>query len=142
MPPRSVDERQCCCFPDWLNAGGSSSEIKSKSTPIDVRLSSPGLAELVVPHASRLVSLTLRLDDSHSLSQVVRHLDYPIHTSFSSLLMAPDYTPRNFLQFSRTPPFYTRRSWKSRESRRWLDTKSSLTSPRSPYTRTHTLGGQ
>jgi len=86
-PPRSVDagERYRCCFPDWWNAGGSSSEIqayidRSKFTPIDVRLSSPELAELVVPHASRLVSLTLRLDDSHSLSQVVKHLGYPIPT--------------------------------------------------------------
>ena len=87
MLPRSVDagERYRCFFPDWWNAGGSSSEIqlyidRSKSTPIDVRLSSPELVELVVPHSARLVGLTLRLDDSHSLSQVVKHLDYPIPT--------------------------------------------------------------
>jgi len=55
---------------------------KSKSTPIDVRPppKKKVLAALIVLHASRLVGLTLRFDDSHSLSQIVKHLDYPIPT--------------------------------------------------------------
>jgi len=69
----------------WRNAGGSSSEIqayieRSKSTPIDVSLSSPELAELIVPHISRLVGLTARLDDSSSFSQIIERLRYPIPT--------------------------------------------------------------
>ena len=51
--------------------------------------------------------MTLRMDDSHSLSQVVKHLDYPIPTLHILRIITdgPDYTHWNFLQFSRTPPF-------------------------------------
>ena len=69
----------------WRNVGGSSSEIqayieRSKSTPIGVTLSSPELAELIVPHTSRLVGLTIQLNDLPSLCQVVEHLHSPIPT--------------------------------------------------------------
>ena len=67
----------------WRNPGGSSSEIqayleRSKSTPINVTLSSTELAELIVPHTSRLVRLTLQVDDSSCFSQIAKHLYYPI----------------------------------------------------------------
>ena len=69
----------------WRNVGGSSSEIqayieRSKSTPIDVALSSPELAELVAPHTPRLVGLTIQLNDLPSLCQVVEHLHSPVPT--------------------------------------------------------------
>ena len=114
MPSRSVDagERYCCCFLDWRNTGGSSSEIQlyidqSKSTLVDVTLSFPELAELVVPHVSRLVSLTLRLDNSHSLSQIVKHLDYPIPTSHILHIVTdgPGLYASEFSSVLQTPPF-------------------------------------
>ena len=69
----------------WCNAGGSSSEIqayieRSKSTPIDVNLSSLELAELIVPHTSRLTGLTVRLADNYSFSQIEKYLRHPIPT--------------------------------------------------------------
>jgi len=49
--------------------------------PIVVSLSSPELAELVSPHTSRLVNLTIRVNDSRScLSRIVEHLCQPIPT--------------------------------------------------------------
>ena len=70
----------------WRNPGGSSSEIqayieRSKSTPIGVTLSSPELAELIVPHTYRLIRLTVQLDDINTLRRVAKHhLHYPIPT--------------------------------------------------------------
>ena len=69
----------------WWNIGGSSLEIqayieRSKSTPIDVRLSSPELGEFIAPHTSRLVGLTIQCDGPSSFSEVVKHLCYPIPT--------------------------------------------------------------
>ena len=81
----------------WWNAGGSSSEIqayieRSKFTPIDAKISSPELAELIGPHASRLAGLTLLLDDPHGLSQILKHLHYPIPTLHVFRIIA--YAPR------------------------------------------------
>ena len=46
-----------------------------------VSLSSPELAELIVPHTSRLVGLTVRATDlSLSLSRIAEHLRHPIPT--------------------------------------------------------------
>ena len=69
----------------WWNIGGSSSEIqayieRSKSTPIDARLSSPELAGLIAPYTSRLAGLTIQYDDSLGFNQIVKHLCYPIPT--------------------------------------------------------------
>ena len=52
----------------WCNPGGSSSEIqayieRSGSMPIVINLSSSELAEFIAPHTSRLVGLTVRVDD-------------------------------------------------------------------------------
>ena len=122
---RSVDTgKRYCCFPDRWNAGGSLSEIQvyidqSKSTLIDVRLSSPELAGLV--------GLTLRMNDSHSLGQAVKHQDYPIPT-LHVLRIITDGPRLHTLEFPsvlQNPSFYTRRSWRSRESQRWLGTKPS-----------------
>jgi len=70
----------------WSNPGGSSSEIqayidRSRSIPICVTLSSPDLAELIAPHTSRLIRLTVQLEDINSLRWVAEHhLHYPIPT--------------------------------------------------------------
>jgi len=70
----------------WCNVGGSSSEIqaymeRSGSMPIVVNISSPGLAEFVAPHTSRLVGLALRVDKSKSsFKQIAEHLRHPIPT--------------------------------------------------------------
>ena len=69
----------------WCNAGGSSSEIqaymeRSGSMPIIVDLFSPELAELIAPHTSRLIGLTMRAHSTSSLDQVARHLRRPIPT--------------------------------------------------------------
>ena len=96
----------------WWNVGGSSSEIqayieRSKFTPIDAKISSPELAELICPHTSRLTGLTLRLDDSHGLSQILKHLHYPIPTLRVFRIIA--YAPRlHTLEFPSVPrnPFF------------------------------------
>ena len=46
----------------------------------DPSVSSPELAETIVPHISRLVGLTVQLNDLLGLSQVVQHLHSPIPT--------------------------------------------------------------
>ena len=73
----------------WCNPSGPPSKIRayvqrSKSTPTNVKLSSPELVELVAPHASRLVGLTLRLHGKpYRFSQVIEHLPYPTPTLHS-----------------------------------------------------------
>ena len=67
------------------NIGGSLSEIqvnieRYKSAPIDVRLSSPESAELIVPHTSRLVRLTIQYDNLLRSGQIVEYLCYLIST--------------------------------------------------------------
>ena len=68
------------------NAGGSSSEIQayiecSGSMLIVVDLSTPELAELIVPHTSRLVGLIVRAEDSlYCLSRIAKHLCHPVPT--------------------------------------------------------------
>ena len=68
------------------NAGGSSSEIqayieRSGSMLIVVDLSTPELAELIVPHTSRLVGLIVRVEDSlYCLSRIAEHLRHPVPT--------------------------------------------------------------
>lgn len=96
----------------WWNAGGSSSEIRayierSKFAPIDAKISSPELAELIYPHASRLTGLTLRLDDSHGLSQILKHLHYPIPTLhvFRIITYAPRLHTLAFPSVLRNPFF-------------------------------------
>ena len=70
----------------WCNVGGSSLEIqtclaRSGFMPIVVNLSSPELAELIVPHTSRLVGLVLPAEGSRSnFRQISGHLRHPIPT--------------------------------------------------------------
>ncbi|KAF9782902.1 hypothetical protein BJ322DRAFT_1073218 [Thelephora terrestris] len=67
----------------WRNAGGNSPEIKayierSKSTPLDVSLLYPSFVEFVIPHASRLAGLTVRLVKSSNFSQIAERLRNPL----------------------------------------------------------------
>jgi hypothetical protein len=69
----------------WQNPGGSSSELeayleRSKSVPIEVNLSSPQLVISITPHTSRLVTLTLLVNDSTDFGRIATHLHYPIPT--------------------------------------------------------------
>ena len=69
----------------WRNAGGNSTEInayieRSKTTPLDVSLIYPSFVDLIVPHTSRLVGLTLRLVKSSNLRQIAERLRHPIPT--------------------------------------------------------------
>ena len=84
-------------FPQvWRKAGGRSSELeayleRSKSVPIEVNLSSPGLVTSIIPHASRLENLTVFVEDSVGFEQIVGHLCEPIPTlrSFTFLTKNP-----------------------------------------------------
>ena len=68
----------------WCNVGGSSAEIeayleRSKSVPIDVDLDDPELdTPLIVPHISRLASLTVRPRHLSYFSKCEEHLRSPI----------------------------------------------------------------
>jgi len=69
----------------WCNVGGSLAKLeayleRSKSAPIEVRLSSPQLAVSITPHTSRLVALTARVDDSPGFQEIIGHLRDPIPT--------------------------------------------------------------
>jgi hypothetical protein len=63
----------------WYNPGGSLSELeayleRSKSIPIEVNLSSPHLFASITPHTSRLVALTMCVDDSSDFTWITIHL--------------------------------------------------------------------
>jgi hypothetical protein len=68
----------------WCNVGGSPAEIeayleRSKSVPIDVDLHDPELnTQLIVPHISRLASLTVRPRHPSYLRKCEEHLRSPI----------------------------------------------------------------
>ena len=69
----------------WCNADGSSSELeahleRSKSVPIQVNLSSPQLIGSITPHTSRLVDLTVWVDDLLDFDDIRHPLRYPIPT--------------------------------------------------------------
>ena len=69
----------------WRYPGGSPSELqayleRSKSAPIEVSLSSPQLAVYIIPHTSRLVTLTVCVSGSTGFHQIAKHLHYPIPT--------------------------------------------------------------
>ncbi|KAF9782906.1 hypothetical protein BJ322DRAFT_1110790 [Thelephora terrestris] len=73
-------------FPQvWRKAGGDSSELeayleRSKSIPIEVDLISTELVTSIVPHAFRLVHLTVSIIIPGGLRQVAEHLCEPIPT--------------------------------------------------------------
>jgi hypothetical protein len=68
----------------WCNVGGSSAEIeayleRSKSVPVDVDLRDPELdTQLIVPHISRLASLTVRPRHLSYFSKCEEHFRSPI----------------------------------------------------------------
>ncbi|KAF9782899.1 hypothetical protein BJ322DRAFT_1073202 [Thelephora terrestris] len=69
----------------WRKAGGDSSELeayleRSKSIPIEVDLISTELVTSIVPHAFRLVHLTVSIIIPGGLKQVAEHLCEPIPT--------------------------------------------------------------
>ncbi|KAF9782925.1 hypothetical protein BJ322DRAFT_1073373 [Thelephora terrestris] len=73
-------------FPQvWRKAGGDLSELeayleRSKSIPIEVYLISPRLVTSIVPHAFRLVNLTVSVIGSGSFEQIAEQLSEPIPT--------------------------------------------------------------
>ena len=72
----------------WSNVSGLSPELeayleRSKSVPISVNLFHPQLAASVVPHASRLISLTVLVEDSAGFEEVAEILSNPIPTLHS-----------------------------------------------------------
>ena len=87
----------------WCNLSGPPSKIRayvqrSKSTPIEVELFPPELAELIAPHASRLVGLTVELNGEPSgFNQVIEHLSHPIPTLHSLRILAD--RPYDVLEF-------------------------------------------
>lgn len=99
----------------WRNAGGSSSEIqayveRSKSTLLDVDLSRPSLVDLIIPHFSRLVGLTVRLDESSNLSEFIHHMRHPIPTLRVFRISSKDDDSRPRLTFPsdlKDPFFFT-----------------------------------
>jgi hypothetical protein len=63
----------------WHKAGGSASELeayleRSGSVPIKVNLSSPHLFASITSHTSRLVALTMCVDDSSDFDRIATHL--------------------------------------------------------------------
>ena len=93
----------------WCHPSGPPSKIRayierSKSTPINVRLPSPELAELIAPHASRLAGLTVQLNgESHGFSQVIEHLPHPIPTLHSLRVISDE--PLDALEFPSDPKY-------------------------------------
>ena len=72
----------------WSNAGGSPSKLeayleRSKSVPLEVTLSTPQLVVSLIPHASRLMTLAVCLDNSRNIDQIAEHLRDPIPTLHS-----------------------------------------------------------
>lgn len=77
----------------WRHAGGRPLKFqafvqRSKSTPLDVNLSRPSLVNLIVPHTSRLASLTVTLDIWFSIDQILKHLTRPIPTLHTFIIRA------------------------------------------------------
>jgi hypothetical protein len=95
----------------WRNVGGSSSETqayieRSGSTPIDVSLSSPESVELIAPHASRLVGLTIRYNNTLSFNNIVEQLCYPIPTlQVFRIIHPPRLYGSNFPHYLQNPFF-------------------------------------
>ena len=96
----------------WRNAGGASAEIRayierSKCTPLDVSLTYPQHADLIVPHTSRLVGLTVRLVKSSNLSQIIERLPHPIPTLHTfRLAVIPPHTNTLALPPGLDNPFF------------------------------------
>jgi len=53
---------------------------RSKSVPLEVTLSSPQLVVSIIPHTSRLVALTVCVDDPPEFNRIAEHLRDPIPT--------------------------------------------------------------
>jgi hypothetical protein len=69
----------------WHKAGGSASELeayleRSGSVPIKVNLSSPHLFASITSHTSRLVALTMCVDDSSDFDRIATHLCHSVPT--------------------------------------------------------------
>lgn len=97
----------------WRNAAGSSSEIeayieRSKSTPFDAELSHPSQVDLILPHTSRLVGLTLLLDKvpGTKITHFVERLHYPIPTLHTFRISAASSSHRRWLRSDFKNPFY------------------------------------
>jgi hypothetical protein len=80
----------------WRNAGGSSSELeayleRSKSIPLKVTLSSPHLVVPITFHTSRLVALTVCVNDSPGFNHIAEHLRDPIPTLRSLEIRTENY---------------------------------------------------
>jgi hypothetical protein len=97
----------------WRNAGSSSELeiqahiLRSKSTPLDVNLSHPSFADLITPHVSRLVGLTVILDKSSHIDQFIERLRYPIPSLHTFRISAPiDYPHKLQLPSGLDSPFF------------------------------------
>jgi len=80
----------------WCNAGGSSSKLeayleRSKSVPLEVTLSSPQLVVSIIPHTSRLVALTVCVDNPLSFNRIAEHIRDPIPTLRSLEIRTENY---------------------------------------------------
>ena len=70
----------------WRKAGGLSMDElqtyleRSKSVLLSMSLSHPELADLVIPHTSRLTGLTIQLDRPLSFREIMHRLPHPIPT--------------------------------------------------------------
>ena len=84
----------------WCNAGGSPSKLeayleRSKSVPLEVTLSTPQLVVSIIPHASRLTTLTVYMDRSPNFDQIAEHLRDPIPTLRSLTIRGGSQQLRN-----------------------------------------------